>query len=166
MDNNCCVNEIQPLKDEKEKLLSRIKELKEEYKNCLIQNLQKDVTIQKLKHELNLQKYSGLEGKVSKTCLSSLRSLGLSKKDDAVFVSVLLHEIYKDGDVNVLAMKSLSGRSKNGEKTELTPEKKTLLENAYTERMSLLPAFESVSRKEHLSKLIRNVIDVAARKKQ
>lgn len=60
--------------------------------------------------------------------------------------------------------KTLSGRSKNGEKQTITPEKKDILESLFAERIKFLPVEEvDETRKRNLSKLIRNALEKAGR---
>lgn len=163
-DNECCNAEINLLKKQIENSISQVKKLKEDYQHLLIENLQKDVIIRQLKQDIaRIRKYHIFENILSKSCLEELRGIGTSIKEDSIFVGVVLKELY--GAADSLKQKSLSGRSKNGDKSELTPEKRSTLESIYGERMKYLPVSEAGERKNNLPKLIRNIIDCANRKK-
>lgn len=138
-----------------------MKNLKDEYKKVLITNLEKDVKIRKLKKELKSKKYISFENNLSIQCIEKLRCISDLEKEDTTFISVVLNELY---DVKSLKCKSISGRSKNNEKTVFTPEKKSLLDQIYSERLAHFPAPGVNARKKNLSKIIRNAIDIANRK--
>lgn len=159
----CCEAEIDLLRKQIYSTSLKIKELKEGYKNLLINNLQKDVTIRQLKQRLKSNKYSNFENDLPKSCIEKLRSIGESRKEDSVFIGVVLNALYSD--TNTLKHKSLSGRSKNGEKTALTPEKKSILSRVYEERMSYISSSEAIVRKDNLPSILRSAIDAASRKK-
>lgn len=164
MEEECCSNEITALKEEVEKSVHRVKTLKDEYKNLLIKNLEKDVKIRKLKREIQSTKYNKFERNLSKKCIEILRSIDDTEKEDAKFVSVILNELY---DVNILKCKSISGRSKKNDKTALSPEKKLLLDQIYSERLQQSKSLSSIeinTRKKSLTKNIRIAIDVANHK--
>lgn len=163
MADECCIAEVNLLKQEIDDSTNAIKKLKEEYKDLLIKNLQKDVIIRELKQKLGVKKYCNFENILSESCLGELRCIGTSVKDDSKFIAVVLKDLYVNTDS--LKQKCLSGRSKSGDKSQITPEKKVVLEKVYSERMSNLPKTEVKERANNLSKIIRNVIDCTNRKK-
>lgn len=161
-EEGCCAAEISKIEEKINICAYQIKSLKDEYKNLLIKNLEKDVEIRSLKKKIESKKYTSFERKLTKKCIENLQNISDSEKDDSKFISVILNELY---DVNILKSKSISGRSKNNKKTPLTPEKKLLLENIYSERLQHLSTSEINTRKKNLSKIIRNTIDGANQKK-
>lgn len=162
MDDGCCANEITELKGEIEKYSREVKTLKDEYKILLIQNIEKDLKIRELKNKIKSKKYIHFEKVLSKTCTDKLKLIDDAESEDTKFVDVILNELY---NVETLKCKSISGRSKNKEKSAITPEKKLLLEEIYKERLQHLSPSTANIRKKNLSKIIRNTIDVANRKK-
>lgn len=161
MGDGCCASEIAAIKEEIEKSMCEVKQLKDKYKNLLIKNFENDLQIGQLKKEIEAQKYCSFENTLSKSCIEKLRSTNDSEKDDFKFISIVLNEIY---DEEILKSKTISGRSKNHDKTALTPEKKILIEKVYSERLQhLLPA-ESSARMKNLSRIIRLSLDVANRR--
>lgn len=161
MANECCAEEISALKEKIEASKIKVKELKDEYKNLLIKNLEKDVKIRNLKKKIEAKKYTNFVGRLPNSCIEKLRCIPDCEKEDSVFMSVVLNEIY---GANGLKLKSLSGRSKNNNKTELTPEKKLILQQIYSERLRNLPPYEKNTREKKLTKILRTAIDVASRK--
>lgn len=131
------------------------------YRNLLIKNLEKDLKIKELKNKIVSKKYINFEEKLSNECIKKLRNIDDIEKDDTKFVSVILNELY---EVKILKCKTISGRSQNSEKTALTPEKKLLLDQIFSERLQNFTASEQDKRKQNLSKIIRQTIDVANRK--
>lgn len=162
-EDECCSEEIDLLKKELSQWSLKVKQLKDEYKVSLVTNLQKDLIIRDLRQQIKSIKYIKFEANISNSCLDRLRSIGDTCKEDSIFVGVLLKDLYSEN--GALKQKSLSGRSKTGEKSEFTPEKKQLLEEIYKERMSYLQPSQAEIRKDDLKKYIRNAIDVAVRKK-
>lgn len=151
------------LEEELINLTEKLKNLKKEYNNSLVQNLQKDVLIRELKLKEEKQKFSNFEEFLSKNCIDNLHIIGDSQKEDSQFVAVVLKELY-GGDIEKIKKITLSGRSKkNGEKCELDSQKKTILEQIFLERLSYISQVNT-PRKNNLNKLIRNAIDVANRK--
>lgn len=162
-ENKCCIAEINLLKQKIASTVSEVKKLKEEYKNLLIKNLQSDVVLRQLKQNIETKKYCDFASCLSESCLNGLREIGSSVRDDTKFVGVVLKDLY--GGIEPLKEKTLSGRSKTGNKSELTPQKKSVLDSIYKERMKYLPATEAKERGKNLNKIIRNAIDSSNRKK-
>lgn len=160
---SCCENKISELEDELKNLIVKSKSTKQEYLNLLNVNLQKDLEIRKLKRNIEQNKFASFETELSKDCLFELRSIGNSQKEDSQFVSVALSTLYKN-DVQIIRAKCLSNRSKNPEQSAISPEKRKILDRIFTERLSYISMVEE-ERKNNLSKLIRNAIDNAIRKR-
>lgn len=160
-DENCCAEflEINTLKDELELWIEKSNELKQIYRKLLIENLEKDVEIRKLKEKSSSKKFSAFENILSATCLEKLRSIGDSIKDDSTFISCALNDIY-DGKAEIIKELTLTNRSNLVGKKEMSTENKKKLENLFTERLSfILPCEVDDYRKKKLGKLIRNTID-------
>lgn len=120
-DEECCRGEIDALKQDIENSVHKVNKLKQEYKKLLIENLKKDVTLRQLNDKIKSKKYSSFQNKLSELCLQELKTIGNSQKDDAKFVCAAL--LYGE-NLDVIKKKTLSGRSKTGENTKFTPEKK------------------------------------------
>lgn len=161
MADECCIHEITALKDKIEESKFKVKELKDEYRKSLITNLEKGVKIRNLKKKSNQENSQVSKKKIPDSCLQKLRCIANDEKQDAEFIRVVLKELYEP---NGLKYKSISGRSKRRDKTELTPEKKLLLEQIYSERLENLSPSETDVRKSKLPTILRKAIDVASRK--
>lgn len=85
------------------------------------------------------------------------------QREDSTFVHVALLDLYRN-NISALKEKTLSGHSKQGDKTFITPEKRNALESLFIERLSYIPE-TTEERKQNLNKLIRNTIDNESRKK-
>lgn len=171
MSEECCQQEIDFLKARLEQLNSDTKKLKQEYQNSLVENLQKDCVIRKLKQKIKDKqssldsKYEKFKGTLTDTCLDDLKSIGNSHREDTRFISTALNNLYRE-NVDILKKKSLGGRSKDKEKTAISPEKIKTLEDIFAERISYIPTAEVDDlRKINVHKLIRNALDSASRKK-
>lgn len=162
MARTCCESEIKVMKEELNDLEQQVKQLKIEYNNLLIENLQKDVIIRNKKIQILQNKYTNFNKNISKDILSELNSIGNSKREDSAFIALAIKGLY-NGNIETIKQKSLSGRSKKGETSGISPEKKKILERLYDERISYISDIDE-SRKNNLNKLIRNAIDNANRK--
>lgn len=87
---NCCDHEIEQLKEDFMDLAIEVKSLKETYRKCLIENLEKDLVIRELKTKLASKKFSEFEEKLSTPTMNVLRSIGNSQSEDSKFVYVAL----------------------------------------------------------------------------
>lgn len=74
-----CQEKVNLLTEHIEKLNNETKQLKAEYNQLLIENLQKDVIIRNLKKKLERNKYGDFKGVFSKLCLDKLQSIGNSQ---------------------------------------------------------------------------------------
>lgn len=157
----CCNDKIE-LEAEEKRLTEKLKLLKQDYQKLLIENLQKDLILRQITLRKEKNKFSSFGEHLSKTCIEKLNVIGVSQREDSSFVSVVLYELYGN-DNEAIQKLSLSGRSKSGVKTELTVEKRKILESIFAERLSYIQSADK-SRKINLNKLIRNAVDNAKRK--
>lgn len=161
---SCCEQEIDDLNSKINNLVLKSDNLKQEYKNLLILNLEKDIEIRNLKKNLATNKFLKFRGKLSECCLSNLDTIGNSISEDSTFVCCILNDLY---DLPTLKTLTLTGRSKFGDKIEISSEKKEILEEIFYLRLAFVPRQEVTQfRRENLHKLIRNAIDNAHKKSQ
>lgn len=162
-EESCCKEEIDDLKEKIENLVLKSDKLKNEYKKILIDNLEKDIKIRNLKKELEVKKFSKFREKLSESCLSNLEIIGTTISEDSTFVCCVINDLY---DLTTLKNLTLSGRSKGGEKVEISPERREILESIFSQRLAYVPREEvNEFRRNNLNKLIRNAIDSANKKK-
>lgn len=157
-----CVEEINNLKKELIELTLKSKELKHNYHELLIENLKKDLVVSDLKEKVGShtrnQKYKSFEDRLSENCLTNLKLISDSGKDDQFFVEIILKDIYGESLIN----QSLSGRSANGKSSKISQATKTLLQGLFNERVQYIPEIGD-ARKSQLNKFIRNAIDKSKR---
>lgn len=153
----CCEDEIDSLEKELANLTEEVKQSKQQYQKLLIENLQKDIIIQQTKSKHDENKYNSFLENISKSCVEKLKLVGNLQRDDSKFVSVALNGLYKN-NTDIIKQRNLSGRKS----TAISPEKKSILERLFRERMNSLNCDQS--RIDSLPKLIRNAIDNAKRK--
>lgn len=120
---NCC-EKATDLKKELHILTETAKKLKQGYHSLLIENLKKDLIIRQIKTKIEEKKFLRFENKLSKECLEKLNSIGNSQKQDSTFIAIALNGLYDD-NTEIVKQKNLTGRSRNGVKSQITPEKKT-----------------------------------------
>lgn len=109
--------------------------------------------------------FPSFEGKLSNACLDQLKLINIAQSEESSFVGIILNDLYCN-DNEVLKKKTLSNRSKDNESSKIPPKKRKIVFKLFNERLSHEPKEEvSEYRKENLSKLIRNAIDNANRKK-
>lgn len=153
---NCCEEKINLLREELNEVNKKGKELKERYINLLVENLKKDVIIRDLKEKAKLNKYSDFEGDVSLPALSKLISIEDDQKFDSGFIYIALMDLHK-GDSSLLKTKTLSGRSKSGDKEAISPEIKTILQKLFDARLASTSDVSDL-RKRSLGNLMRNAL--------
>lgn len=159
MSTDCCQGEIELLNTNLQYLLTKEKLLKKKYQQLLIENLQKDVIIKELEEKVALDKYSDISDILSSGCVSKLKQIGNSKREDSTFVRYIINDLY---DQESLKKKTVSGRSKGSEKTPISPQNKKVLKDLFEKRLqSVDEEEEREMRKSCLNKLIRNAIDAA-----
>lgn len=166
MSHNCrCAEEIDLRNENLNYLLTKEKLLKKTYHQLLTENLQKDIIIQSLKKKITLKKYNKFVGEISENCAKNLEEIGDSKTEDAAFVRTIINDLYSQEQ---LKKKTVSGRSKDATKTAISPETKSLLEKLVNVRLDKVKEEEEreIRSKNCLSRLIRNTINTAERKKQ
>lgn len=87
------------------------------------------------------------------------------QQEDSRFISIALIEMYRE-NIAILKKKTLGSRSKDSEKTAISPEKIRTIENWFAERISYIPKAEVNNlRESNVHKLIRNTLDGAKRRK-
>lgn len=152
--NDCCRDEIRLLEEELRNWETKAKQLRKDYHNSLIENLEKDVTIKELRDKISkLDKYKAFETILSQDVLKEIRSIGESQREDSEFVYVILNTFYGDS----LAQKRIGDSKCIGKKT-ISPRKKKYLVDLFEERIvNTAENFEA--RQNSLSKCIRNAID-------
>lgn len=163
MSQDCrCKEETYLLTENLKYLSTKEQLLKKKYQQLLIENLQKDIIIRELKKKIELKECSGFIGELSTQCASELKKIGNTKRDDSAFVGSILNDFY---DKETLKKKTLSGRSKDSSKTPFSPEKIQVLEKLFEKRLKTVEEEkkERETRRNCLSKLIRNAIDSAAK---
>lgn len=160
MAENCCSGEINSLKKNLEEENIKSKELKQQYHQLLIENLQKDVTIRNLKKKFESFKYGNFKGILSDSCLDELKLFGDSQREDSSFIRCAIKDLYRE-NIDSLKQKTLSGRSKDDRKTKISPEKMSTLDRLFEQRISYMTKPEEIDdiRKKSLNKLIRRAID-------
>lgn len=90
--------------------------------------------------------------------LADIRLVGSKKNEDSKFVSVVVRNLYQ-GRLDILATKSITGRSRNGEKKEiLTPENVDVIRRMFKERMVDLEVEEAerTEREKKINKFIKD----------
>lgn len=79
-----------------------------------IQNLEKDVIIRDLKRRIESNNEFS-EHIINSLCVNRLRLVGDSKKEDSDLIYMALLQLH-DARIDILKMKTLTGRSKSGQK--------------------------------------------------
>lgn len=153
MSLDCCQEEIHLLLEELEKWTQKSKELKKEYQNLLVRNLEKDLLIDEMQQRNKSKKYISIQDMVSAKTFYQMRFLSDSKSDDSHFVHLFLNDIYGTS----LRNKTLSGT--NGIPTEIMEK----LAVVFEERLNNFPSEEIMSRISSMKKCVRNAIDKAKR---
>lgn len=162
MSNECCVDEINLLKERIEKLKINATALKREYQELLVENLQKDIIIRRFECK---PKFSSFNNTLTESCLERLNLIGISKREDSRFITIVLEDLYRD-EPYTLKNKTLSGRSKKDKKSPISPVKLKTVKSIFAERLSYISETEIDDlRRNGVSKLIRNAIDNVNREK-
>lgn len=163
-DENCnvesCNSKINELKEEIAAIEIKISESKAKYGQMLIENLKNDVKLEELNEKLQNLRYKEFSGDFAQNTLDVIRSIGVAKHDDPPFVRAAVQSLYAS-DLTVLKNKSVSGRSKNKNKTQITPKKRIILEKLFNRRMEIIAATEVIDekRKNALTKHIKAAIE-------
>lgn len=119
------------------------------------------VTKEGAKHIQSQLSFSKFLGHFNELQLAQLRSLGPTVRDDSSFVFSAMRFLYSDR-LDCLKSKSVSGRgrTKVEKKEKLTPEKKTIIEEMFVERISRISVNkeENISRNKLLHKYVKDAI--------
>lgn len=157
MSRSCCET-VDKLNQELISLTEKSKELKQEYQSLLITNLQKDFIIRHLKIKKTQNKFVTFDKDFSKETIVKLNLIGDNISCDSKFIALVLNELYGQE----LKNKCLGNRGVQRGKSPISPQKKKIIQQLFTERLSYLDTDKS--REDNLSKLIRNAIDNANKK--
>lgn len=143
-------------------------------KNCKIEKLEKKLTSMNVASVCvannNRDSISGLNrvlifdefsSDFTSSQLADLRQVGNAKREDSTFILIALKNLYEK-NLETLETKSLTGRSKPGQRKEkMTPEKTAILAKIFQNRLQHATADtqERVSREKCLNKLIKDAKD-------
>lgn len=113
--------------------------------------------------------FSKFLGEFNDSQMAQLRSLGPTIRDDSTFVSSVMRFLYSER-LDCLKNKSVSGRGRTKEekKEQLTPHKKTVLDEMFGERINCLTSNkdEIINRKKNLNKYVKDAISNINRSEQ
>lgn len=164
-DPNCCREEINRLGEELKSLLVKSKDLKKEYQDLLVENLQKDLSIRELKNELKTKqiKFTNFKNVLTPAGFEELNSIGASQSDDAAFVYALMKDLYGDA-----SNKTISGRTSISKSSgnEISAREKKILTDIFNERIQNESMEKIDARKSTLNRCIRSAIDRFKRQNQ
>lgn len=99
--------------------------------------------------------FAGFSSKFEETQLADIRLIGPIKREDSTFISVALRSLYHKR-LELLAKKTITGRSKNGEKEMLTPENVETIKQLFKERMNHVEPGERAAREKNVNKYIKD----------
>lgn len=119
----CCESDIVQLEEELNNLKVKLRDLKLNYSELLVENLQKDIIIRQSKLKIEKNKFVSFEQYLSKRCIEKLNLIGHSPKEDSQFVAVILNDLYNE-DIGIIKQKVLSIRPRAVDKSKITPKKK------------------------------------------
>lgn len=156
--HTACETQVQDLKNETQSIEQKTKDLKAKYYEMLIQNVKKDAEIEELEKEVaRIKRFEKFEPNFSKESMETLLQFGNTKQEDSPFILAAVRGLYEHR-LDVLQTKSMSGRSKKGEKTAVTPEKKKVLEGIFRERIESDGKFVN-ERKRKLNNLVKSALE-------
>lgn len=159
-----CDIEMQTTQQEINTIEAENKTLREEYYDCLVQNVKKDVEIEELVKKIGTRSmYSGFVKKLSAKSMNTLRSFKKTVAHDSKFISTAIRGLY-EGRLEILNERNLSGRSKIHQKQPVTPEKMNILRGLFMERVK--NTTDSAERAENLNQLVKTAIGNINRNKQ
>lgn len=154
MAEQCCDSEINDLLQQIANLTAKSKQLKSDYHELLIRNVQKDVEIIELKQKLQSKKYSDFSHIISEATLDKLRMMSGDSSKDKTFIFEILYDIYGTDLKN-----KIIGRS--NEPNSIPRTTKNILEQLFNERIQTEGIETIDARREKLNRCIRNAIDRA-----
>lgn len=130
------------LEKELKEITEKLKVLKQEYQQLLVENLQKDLIIRQIKSKNIKEKFINYEKVLSKSCIEKLNVISSSARDDSQFVAAVLTDLYK-GDIDQIKKLCLSGhKNKCADITEISTENKGILESIFKQRLSYISCVE------------------------
>lgn len=155
-DCTSCASEIKNADDEIALIEAECKELRRKYHDMLVENIKKDVEIEDLEVKVREQSsYAEFTNHFSDESMKTLRSFEIAEANDSKFVLAAVRGLYVDR-LEVLKERNLSGRSKTQKKYPVTPEKKKILQDLFTERIK--NATRLAERGQNLNALIKSAI--------
>lgn len=168
------------LKTENTEIKMELKETKKLLRTALQINLQKDLKLQQMVNQINLNgiefnpnfvagEFDRFRKFFSDRQLSSLRGLDFDRKTDSTFLKCALEFVYKD-NLSALANKTVTGKIQNVAeggilkrltlKEPITPQKVEILKEIFNERISSLPDNNCLHmRKERFHTVLAKVVD-------
>lgn len=152
--NEACRKETEDLSNEIDKHIKEIEDAKKQYLVLLVENLQKDVIIERLRE--GKPRFEEFQHVFSPETLKLLLMLGNTAKEDSTFVLHAIRDLFKD-NLDSLKNVSYTGRSKDESKTEMSQAVKNVLQNIFDERMLYLEEIEESKVKERKAKLVTHI---------
>lgn len=158
--NETCKEKFEELEKEIGEIEKQVCDLKAKYGQMLIENLKKDLILEELNEKSEVMRFDEFSGDFSKEDLHLIQSVSNSKQNDPLFVRVVLRSLYAS-NLTVLNKRCVSGKSKSGEKSEISPVKRQILDKIYNRRMEIASVSEVVeSRRNTLNKHIKAAIEI------
>lgn len=145
--------------------IEKLKEAKVLLKKTSHVNLQKDLLIDKLKGDSQINQtknnlYQEFESSFNEVDLRAIRSIGPGPSKDSTFVNRIMASLYKGTEFDKLRNRRAKGGKYNGiQKNGVTPEKKEIIKRMLQERVNAeLTEGDVKNRMGHLNRLIRSAI--------
>lgn len=149
--NSECLRKKNLLKKQVDEMKEKCRDVEDAIRICDSVMLDKDIKIKSLEQEIKVacavdsnvdpknsasatQSFGGFSMHFSSEKLATLRSIGNNKREDSTFVSAIIKTLYADR-LDAIKYKSVTGRSKGEKKEAITPEKREILNEMFTERI-------------------------------
>lgn len=158
--NATCKTTIETLKADNAAIEKKLSEMKTKYGQMLIDNLKKDVTLEELNKKQKDQNSGSSLMFFQKMIWIQSVPVGDGKQEDALFVRTAIRILYSN-DLNILKNRYVTAKSKNGDKVQVTPEKRKIIDKIFMQRMDAIAAKEGLDdkRKTMLAKHIKAAIE-------
>lgn len=125
---------------------------------CKIDSINTVATVDTDDSSLNEVPFSKFATDFEEEHLNAIRSVGISVREDSTFVLQVIRSLYAN-NLQKLQSVSITGRSKDKSKEQISPKKMNILSSMYKERLSKLP--EREIRLHNLNQLIaRGIINI------